>query len=170
MAAININDAIAQATALLATLNALATGGTVPPVVATTPPVVTVPPAVITHPSTYPSLGTAIMDGSRLEGDLGPGVLAVATLIVPSGLPTSKSNLSVFGNPDIGTWWEVWFSKTYGDLATPYHAKGEGVNIYFSVGGVVLGGPTLQAGETWYIHVKNTGRNDAGLGIKVYKP
>lgn len=105
--------------------------------------------------------------------------IAIARLTIPYGLTTTKSNVSVYQGSGGGTYQTVWISKNACDFAPtyPYSAVGPGVNLYFTVGGALDRTMSLNAGDVWFIQIRNInayGKSSCSstceAGIKVYKP
>ena len=127
--------------------------------------------------------GALPFDGTpSTPSGFGSSSMVIATLNVPAGFPSTKSNLSVFEFASNATYETAWLSKAACDpMPTKNSASSVytlGPNLYFSIGGTFTGTTTFQPGETWYLHVVNQnyfGKSTCSvgscdIGIKVYPP
>ena len=129
-------------------------------------------------------VGSLPIDGSRTEvsGFTGDRVV-IATLDAPlTGLSTNTTNLSIFEYIGPATTRKAWLSESRCDMTAttrPSYGAGNGVNLYFSVGGSDPAAVNLVPGRRYYLMVVNrgfsggnscSGGTDCAIGIKVYPP
>ena len=155
-----------------------------------TSPTVTVssPPPQTTSCSGFSStyLGDLVFNGTQTESNgMRGATVGYAKITIPNPLPAGwlgkTAQISVFEYADGAFWKKVYLSKTPCDFTPVASAwgQGTGVNIYVTFGGGGFGSVAVQAGDVWYLNVKNEtifGSGSCGSGlscnfaVRVYPP
>jgi hypothetical protein len=93
-----------------------------------------------------------------LTQDFNGAAVVVGTIRVPAGV-SGASRLQVYEYVDTKTDRRVWLSKSRCDMSQSSgasYAFGKTPTVYIRVGGTPVAGELLmQAGETWYVMIKN---------------
>ena len=128
------------------------------------------------------SMGSLKMDGSRVASSgFGGDVIAMSTFVVPAGLSSSKSTISIYEYGGGITARKAWLSQTPCDmsarLGSPFYIENSAPNFAYAIGSD-LGNVRFEAGQRWYLMVKNekprsTDSSCSGtcnIAIKIYPP
>jgi len=120
------------------------------------------PPSASCTGYTTKNLGDLKFDGSQVESNgMRSGYVAYGRVVIPDPLPANwvgkTTALSVFEYAGGSYWKKIYLSKTPCDFPTTTGAwnQGTNANLYLTFGTTGYLSTTVQAGEVWYVMIKN---------------